>query len=255
MLFTGTVAAQNQNITADGKTEERPMTQAELEAKYQELQTKISEMELQSSEFQKKIELETGINIPKRRYINLSYVDQRVKFGAEDGMKSDYGAAFEWGRTFFFNGKRPVAGLIRFGLDWSWVDLQYAAYTVDDPGENDNPDKQTAHFANLGMQLGPSITVTPIKNLNVKIYGHYAPSAAGFSPDSFDDFKLGYVGYMTGGLHLSYRFITLGVELRRGTAKFSSFNTGEHEDFEDDFVGPKVRTELPGTRFTLGFRF
>ncbi len=109
MLFTGTVAAQNQNITADGKTEERPMTQAELEAKYQELQTKISEMELQSSEFQKKIELETGINIPKRRYINLSYVDQRVKFGAEDGMKSDYGAAFEWGRTFFFNGKRPVS--------------------------------------------------------------------------------------------------------------------------------------------------
>ena len=76
---------------------------------------------------------------------------------------------------------------------------------------------------------------------------------------------------MTGGLQVSFKFVTLGVEMRGATAKLSTVNPKsitiggvDFEDIEDvddidintdDLFGPKVNTKLPGVRFILGFRF
>lgn len=84
VLGTATAAAQTGNNTANGAADstqvQRPMTQAELETMYRELQAKQAELEQRQNEFQQKIEHETGINVPKKRYINLSYVKQELRF-------------------------------------------------------------------------------------------------------------------------------------------------------------------------------
>jgi hypothetical protein len=163
-----------------------------------------------------------------------------------------------------------LGGIDRFDLGQQFVDRE-----IFRPGngfdENYNPVDQAAHFFNMGMQVGPSVTVTPIKNLHARLYVHYAPSSVVFAPESFEDLKVGYAGYVTGGLHVSYRAFTLGFELRGGSTELSSFNfdsLGEMDEWDggeegdggeifnvDDVVGPKVNTKLPGTRFTFGFRF
>jgi hypothetical protein len=209
------------------------------------------------------------IPMPKRHYINLAYANQKLEFEAFNGipahsLKSDHGTAIEFGTTYFFNGRKPVADMIRFGLDWSYADLQYAAYKIDVPdihGDEIVVNTETGHFANIGMQVGPSVTFSPVKYLNAKAYIHYAPSVTGYAPVELEDIKFGYTGYITGGLQVSYRFVTLGFELRGGNTKLSTLDDevlDEAEEFNgnvSDFIGPKVKTKLSGARFILGFRF
>ncbi len=205
------------------------------------------------------------IRIPKRHYINLAHANQKIEFDASERFpaetfRSDYGAAAEFGSTYFFNGKRPVMNnTMRFGLDWSYADLQYASFRF-----GRGHAEREGHFANIGMQIGPSVTVTPVHPLHIRAYVHYAPSVAGFSPSDFEDMKFGYAGYVTGGVQCSYRFVTLGVEIRSGRGKLWSVDEdaleeildddGSHLD-ADDLVGPKTHAKLSGLRLVLGFRF
>lgn len=206
---------------------------------------------------------------PKRHYIHLAYANQEVEMTNWLSLKSDLGAALESGSTFFFNNRRPVAGMIRFGLDFSYLDLQLNAFRpeslsgyfdnnwlrngflgdyYDDIEEYWDDYGEEAWYANVGMQIGPSVTITPVSGLHIKGYVHYAPSLAAFSPDGFDDFQAGYAGHVTAGIQASYRFLTLGVEVRNATADLDLF--GGDETF---LLGDNVK--LPGTRFLLGFRF
>ncbi len=227
-------------------------------------------------ELEKRIALLTGADIPKRRYLNLSIGTQQLKFSSygdipAQNLKSDQSLSLEYGRTYFINGKRPVANMIRFGIDISWVDLQYASFTINGTDEYDLPVKTDSHFINTGLQIGPSVTVTPKKEFNFKAYVHYAPSMTFFALSDFSDLKTGYAGYITGGVHASYKFITLGMEFRGATANMSAFSTDSLEDIGSDIdiddedsldfgdtmddLLPKVKTKLPGFRFILGFRF
>lgn len=215
---------------------------------------------------------DNGIPVPKKHYINLAFASQQLKFDAfgdvpSQSLKSREGGALEFGTTYFFNARKPVADMIRFGLDWSYADLSYASFDIDVPHYTPDSDLVTVstgkgHFANIGMQIGPSVTFSPMKYLNAKAYIRYAPSVAGYAPEELEDIKFGYAGYVTGGVQVSYRFVTLGIELRGGSAKLSSLDEDALENTEygglddvDDFLGPKVKAKLPGTRFVLGFRF
>ena len=118
--------------------------------------------------------------VPNHRYINLFYANQKLDFGAYGSvepqtLKSDYSMGIEFGNTYFFNGKRPTLGMLRFGLDFSYADLQYASYKIKGVDEFDIPIELDGHFVNFGMQVGPSVTVTPLDWLNARVYVHYAP--------------------------------------------------------------------------------
>lgn len=212
-------------------------------------------------------------DVPKRHYINLSFATQKLDHPDFTGtIKAKEAAAIEFGSTFFFNGKNPVLtpgfGAIRFGLDFSYLDATYARFEYTEDGE-----KIESHFGNIGMQVGPSVTFTPLRKLNVKLYAHYAPSFVAFTlGKDFDEVTYGYAGYITGGLQASYRFVTLGFELRGSTTKLASISednfSGEIDppagipgsidevDVNWSFdKGNKKKTKLPGARFTLGFRF
>ncbi len=219
---------------------------------------------------------------PARKYINLSIATQKLEYSGSRAMKSKSANSIEFGSTFFFNRHKPVVtpiGALRFGLDYSYMDITYATFELKDKDHK----KVTSYFGNIGMQIGPSVTVTPIKKLNIRLYGHYAPSFVVYTPDkNFKEVSYGYAGYLTGGLQASYMFITLGVEMRGATANMATFK-GLHVDsggFEDEIgdiiggggipdpgdildpdvkvkveKGPKKKAKLPGVRFIIGFRF
>ena len=114
----------------------------------------------------------------RKKYRNLSFVKQEFEpasyFGMDQTLKSNFGAAFTVGRTFYLH-KKPIAGLIRFGLDATWFDLNYTNYKLeyrweDNYDEEEEPETSNFHQAEIGMQVGPSVTVNPVGKLNVNAY-------------------------------------------------------------------------------------
>ena len=148
----------------------------------------------------------------RKKYRNLSFVKQEFEpasyFGMDQTLKSNFGAAFTVGRTFYLH-KKPIAGLIRFGLDATWFDLNYTNYKLeyhweDNYDEEEEPETSNFHQAEIGMQVGPSVTVNPVGKLNVNAYFRFAPS---FSALYDDDTLLGnYASYFVTGGGISYGY-------------------------------------------------
>ena len=85
------------------------------------------------------------------KYVNLSFVSQKLDFGEGEKLKSRFGAAFTTGRSYYLH-KKPVAGMIRFGIDATWIDLSYANYSREetyDDGYGTEIEKLTAHQAEI----------------------------------------------------------------------------------------------------------
>ena len=125
----------------------------------------------------------------RKKYRNLSFVKQEFEpasyFGMDQTLKSNFGAAFTVGRTFYLH-KKPIAGLIRFGLDATWFDLNYTNYKLeyrweDNYDEEEEPETSNFHQAEIGMQVGPSVTVNPVGKLNVNAYFRFAPSFSAYT--------------------------------------------------------------------------
>lgn len=181
------------------------------------------------------------------RYFNISYGKQTLKFGEGDAIKSDYAAAITRGRTYYLH-KKPIAGLIRFGLDWTTFDLNFAGYSekYEEYGETE---KYNMYQLEAGMHVGPSVMVTPLPGLGVNAYFRYAPSFTAFY-DS-EEFYYNYGSFFVVGGAISYKVISLGVESRWGSSKFKL----EDEDAFGDLSKEKIKVKTSGTRIYLGFRF
>lgn len=201
---------------------------------------------------------------PKGTYLNFNYTKSKLKF--EDGysLNNDWGAAITAGHTFFLH-KKPIAGMVRFGLDWTFVDLNFSQYSekyfdlYDDDDEeyyDDDYDKSKIYQGEIGMQFGPSVTVTPIKHLSLSAYFRYAPSFVGFYSDEIDEFKGSFGSFFVTGLSASYRRISLGIEQRWGSFKLKLDDDDDdyyYEEDDDYYRAGKVKTV--GPRFYIGFRF
>ena len=91
----------------------------------------------------------------RAKYFNIGYVNQKLIYKDFDmpDMKNDFGVSLSWGKTYYLH-KKPLLGMLKFGLDWSWVDLNYAQYSLIDmeevkPGESSSSaDKQRKCEAN-----------------------------------------------------------------------------------------------------------
>lgn len=164
-------------------------------------------------------------------------------------LKSNYGASFSVGKTFFVH-KKPIVNMIYFGIDATWFDMTYTNYKIQDIDDG-YIDIYSDHQIEIGMQVGPSITITPISNLNkFKIHGyfHYAPSFSGLYMD--DSFYGNYATFFTGGASVSFGVIGVGIEARFGNCKYKSFSDdGEEETLANSKINHK------GFRTYISFRF
>ncbi len=206
---------------------------------------------------QRYVDTQDYYNPPPKRYIHLGYVlDQQVEFLdpalAEYGGKPEWAYAFEAGTTYFVN-RLPWAGMLRLGVDFSYLDLQYARYR--DRIANEQID---SHFGTLGMQVGPSLTVSPTRHVNLKAYVRYVPTFTAFASEDWKNVVGGYAGYVSCGAAASWRMVTLGWEARTGAGKAG---LTEIKTDDDDILatgspfGEKQQVKAPSMRIYVGFRF
>lgn len=256
----------------------------------QTLSDELSQIKLQLQEEQKKKEID---QIWKRRkYWKIGY--DNSSYNRTDGepmtWKTDYAVFLENGRTVYFHSK-PVGRMIKFGLDYGFMNLGYAKLKLksigvasESPSESglgsvNNPngfdeivseDPSGSIFSlmgiNLGMHkfdysvhVGPSVSINPWKHLIVSAYFHAMPTASGILED--ETFSYGFSCAMSAGLSVSYKLISFGVEGLWSTIKYKQASFDE-EDEEDDYEGDfnlfttkDFKLKQKGPRFYIAFRF
>ena len=187
----------------------------------------------------------------RAKYFNIGYItNQELTLeDAESDFKweSKFGMDLNWGRTYYIP-KKPLFGMLKFGIDWSWMDLNYVMYKdyedetsgmgMPSGGSGsyyDEEDDELAlgvHQLEYGMRIGPSITVNPVNHLKVGTYFHFMPSYSLILID--DEFNHGYVSHFVFGGQVAYKAISLGVEGRWGKAKYTNLSFDDEGDYGYD---------------------
>lgn len=156
----------------------------------------------------------------RRKYRNFSYSGMTLKDPVYGGKeKANFGAAFYSGRTFFFHSK-PVLGLMKFGLDATWVDLNYSNFT-----QRLGDAKYPFHQLEYSLHVGPSVALNPVGKLNINAYFRYAPTFSLQYRTGGDSMSLGgnyATMFVTGGM-VSWGIIGVGAEYRFGNCSYKNF--------------------------------
>ncbi|MBR5333807.1 MAG: hypothetical protein IKV33_03620 [Alistipes sp.] len=200
-------------------------------------------------------ECDTRIWKDRAGYFNVGFVQQTViedyTFSLMNDdvlMKSDWGVSLTSGKTFYLH-KKPLGGMVKFGLDWSWFDINVAS-SLAEAGYIPGPWFMHMYQAEIGMQLGPSVTINPVHHLKASAYFRVAPS---YSAIYEVEVECGYGNYATmynAGATVAWKILSVGVEYRGGKCAYKSF------DGDSYYVGTKEdKLKTRGVRFYFGFRF
>lgn len=211
----------------------------------------------------------------RAKYFNIAYANQSLTWEDVHGTwKSKIAAGLTLGRTYYLH-KKPILGMIKFGIDWSYLDLSFGMYenkyTFPDnyggngnyyyPEDNGNEDEyydeddnDDLYQAEIGMQVGPSVTINPVDHLKISGYFRYVPCASVLYIDG--EVSCNYASFFVCGGAISYKAISIGAEGRWGSAKYKSmFDT---EDIEGSLTGThkdKEKWKTGATRFYISFRY
>lgn len=184
-----------------------------------------------------------------RTHINIDAVNDLTnqEFGH---IKSNYGASFTSGRTFYLH--PAIAGLVRFGIDVDWVDLSYTNYSFESTVLTS---EYQIHEIEYALPLGLSLTFNPVSKLSIKGYGHFVPTLAGlYMPEesnilgSFDSkFQGNYAFLWTYGGCLSFGPVGVGIEKR-----FGDINYKDVKNYKDS---EPWKAHIDGWRAYLSIQF
>lgn len=208
-----------------------------------------------------------------RGYTNLSWVaTQKLSYKGKGGeiAKSKMGFGFARGRTFLMH-RRPVAEMLWFGLDATWIDINYAIYDKYKMLVNGKSTefRNDLHHVDLGMGFGPSVHLFPVSKLGVHAYFRYNPT---FTTTFDEDFNLmgGYGSFYVSGGAVSWGVISLGAEARWGSGRYDDLSGDAKQNMVDNLLGQNVpggsvsldagskeaeRRKLTSFRTYISFRF
>lgn len=209
----------------------------------------------------------------RKSYLNVAWVDQTLT-NKDNGLrwKSDFGVSIVKGTTYYLHSK-PLFGMLKFGIDWTQADLNYAKLVEDfeSPVSNESNivsevmDKIDLgkHQLEYSMHVGPSITVNPVDHLKINGYFRYAPSFSGIIYDNeWGDaqFSGAFANFFVTGGAVSYKLISVGAEYRWGTGKYKSFsfnsdNVVDDTDVSDVVTTSKSKFRTSSTRLYVSLRF
>lgn len=190
---------------------------------------------------------------PPRKYVNFGFSMLELRQPDFPALKSNYGASFTVGRTYFLH-RKPVAGILRFGIDATWFDLNYTNYKLEFHDQESQPETMSYHQAELAMQVGPSVSVNPVGKLNIHTYFRYAPSFSGLYDGNV--FLGNYAAVFVGGGAVSYGKVGLGVEARFGDSRYKELFGGDKEEKSGgDESDTSEKTTFSGLRVYFSLRF
>lgn len=156
----------------------------------------------------------------RSKYLNLGYAFQSIENRETDflSLKSDYALSLTAGNTFYLN-KEPLFNCLLFGIDWTWLDLNFADYSKSFREKNGIEESSFLQLE-AGMHAGPSITIDAGNELAFYAYFRYAPSYSGFYNEKFKPYAYNYASFFVTGIGASYRMGGLGIERRWGKADY-----------------------------------
>lgn len=179
----------------------------------------------------------------RKKFINLSFTNATMSQDNVQDLKSNYGAAFTIGKTYFLH--KPIGNMLRLGIDVTWFDINYTNYDIEHitfKGTN----KYQYHQGEVSMHVGPSVTFEPIKKFAIHAYMQYAPTFAAIYTGDSEIFYGNYASLWVAGGNVSYGVIGLGIESRFGKTNYKPFGSSETEN---------INSSLSGFRAYLAFKF
>ena len=224
-------------------------------------------------------------------FFNIGYVNETLTNKMDNtswgDMKSEYGAFISIGHSYYIP-RKPIGGVVKFGIDATWLDINYAYFDKirQETGIKDKPldsfngiplnnvyePTEFGHHISAGMGLGVSLTVNPVDHLKIAGYFHVVPTYNAIIVESekvvylnqnntpqFNDcteILHGYTTMMKFGGTIAYKAISLGIESRSGSGTFRYEETDKIVQGTSD-KQPKYKTKfkIATTRFFIGFRF
>lgn len=275
LLCTLTLAGISfMNLSAQVLTDSTSQANEQIQQHNDSLEKAVQKLEERMNDSQE----EQRLNKIWRRtkYRNIAFVKQSLQEQDGTGEKwhSDYAFALTMGRTYYLH-RKPILNIIKFGIDWTYLDINYANYGKIKNYDFDNndyplesyPDEQEddinigRHQFEYAMQVGPSVTVNPIDHLKVNAYFRYAPSFSGILID--DEFSCNYASFFVTGAAISYKVISVGIESRWGKAKYKNFSIDDFNEEDMDVDNPewndvisksKRKFKTNSVRFYISFR-
>ncbi len=219
---------------------------------------KLAQMETRMTSMEKE---QTQQKIWKRkRYWKFGIASPHLKRtdGEEMTWKPNGSFFIQQGRTIYFHAK-PIAGMLKFGLNYGFFDFTYSKLKLKDitydestltrasdgfdeivSGEpNGNPSiipggiDLGMHKFDYSLHIGPSVSVNPWNHLIVSAYFHVMPTASGMLQNS--NFSYGFGCMMSAGVSVSYKVISLGVEGLFGKIKYKQTDFSGGDDEEGDY--------------------
>ena len=223
----------------------------------------------------------------RAKYFNIYYVKQSLTQEDINGTwKNDFGVALAMGKTFYLH-KKPILGMIKFGIDWSFFDINFSKYSDNwgffngdygystdgnygggnywypndygsDYGYGIEP--EDVYQAEIGTAIGVSVTVNPYDH--IKVSGHFRVIPSYSMLYAAEDFSSSYGTFFSAGGAIAWKAISVGIEGRWGKAKYNSvFNVDDMEEMEDTgeiFEGNydgSSKWKTGSARFYISFRY
>lgn len=211
----------------------------------------------------------------RKKYFNIGYAIQTLSHMEVANTKWNSAFAFYYsmGRTFYLH-KKPLFNMMKFGIDLGLPDLTYAKYTDSKDKQEDTESGNLSDLfagseneldlgmqqVDIGIHVGPSITLNPVDRLKICAYFHVIPSASIIMLNN--DINCKFVPFLSCGGSISYKVISVGVEVRWGHANYKSFSVKENQeeevsmsDLSSLFETGHNKLKTKTIRMYIGFRF
>lgn len=192
----------------------------------------------------------------RKKYFSIGYAKQTLSPEYSNEFKSKFGVSMVSGRNIFLH-KKPVANMLKFAIDLG-SDVNYAQYN-DLEGDYDMPDPEPGyedeedmdlglHHVDIGLHVGPSISINPVSHLKLSVYFRFVPSYSMLILNS--EFYQSFTPLFTYGGEISYKAIGIGIEGRSGNAKYTDMLA--QTEGSDSM---KIKYQTSAMRFYISLRF
>lgn len=184
--------------------------------------------------------------MPRKNFFNagFSYIDMELP-GLES-LNPYYGVNFSIGRTFFFNNNQDDY-ILYWGLDVVWLDVNYNNYRLKFVSKTIT-DEFEYHQVEVGVQVGPSLSVNFSDDVKLSVYVRYAPSISMLYADDVDCY--GFGSFYVAGASIFYKRVGLSIDYRYGDSKYKDWTSRSGLQTEE-----KEKCLFEGFRGCLTFRF
>lgn len=222
----------------------------------------------------------------KGRYSRIAYNWAQTADEYSPIEQSKFSLALTKGTVYYFP-KTPIAGLLRIGIDATWMDAQVSKYgngydrmdwtsrfdpivkDYDDDEEDDEPffdlDKIGTWGASFAMGVGPNISIAPfaltdikaMQPLRLSVYFHYDPTAQLYMRVQNGDIELStaFCNMMDLGVNLQYNKIGIGYEARWGNGKFKPLDFSSFIGEDEGLGTEKYKRRFANNRLYIQFKF